>query len=245
MTILMVDVIFAYVSIAIALVAGIVLYILLISRVLPKILLSPLAGAALSDRGVKKSTFPGGRSIAYEPSLGSRIYVSQYVLYSENGDKYIKCKVNERVHSVKYDLTLYDRKNKAFDRIEVFQTAENGYTSAVMLPSDTSFVHMNICDVNETPIKEKEAEVYSMARALCFFATVFVLTFIFGLIINYVVVSVSDKLLGYFACVSHVDAFPMIAGIFGVSLLMAIFALIFNIAKPRKLVLKIGKNGEK
>jgi hypothetical protein len=238
----MVDVIFAYVSIAIALIAGIVLYILLISRVLPKILLSPLAGAALSDRGVKKSTFPGGRSIAYEPSLGSRIYVSQYVLYSENVDKYIKCKVNERVHSVKYDLTLYDRKNKAFDRIEVFQTAENGYTSAVMLPSDTSFVHMNICDVNETPVKEKEPEVYSMAKALCFFASVFALTFILGLIINCVVISVSDEFLGYFDCVSNIEAFPMIAGIFVISLLMAIFALMFNVSKPSKFVWKIEKS---
>jgi hypothetical protein len=164
------------------------------------------------------------------------------VLYSENGDKYIKCKVNERVHSVKYDLTLYDRKNKAFDRIEVFQTAENGYTSAVMLPSDTSFVHMNICDVNETPVKEKESEVYSMAKALCFFASIFALTFILGLIINCVVISVSDEFLGYFDCVSNIEAFPMIAGIFVISLLMAIFALMFNVSKPSKFVWKIEKS---
>lgn len=241
MMIFLVDEVFAYCSLIIALIAGVVLYMLLISRILPKVLLSPVMGGILSERGVKKSVFPGGRSVAYEPKLSVRRYVRQYVLFSENGFKYIKCKVQEKVSSLKYELVIYNRKNKAVDRLEITQAAKDGYTETVMLPPETSFVHMNLCEVNGTPVKEKEPELYSGFGALLYFVIVFALNFALGLTINYIVVEFSDLLLGYFQCVSSVDYAPMLAMIIGVSLLCALSTLLLNIGKPRKFVWKIGK----
>ena len=241
MMIFLVDVVFGYCSLAIALIAGIYLYMILISRILPKVLLSPVMGGALSDRGVKKSVFPGGRSIAYEPKLSARRYVSQYILFSENGFKYIKCKVNAKVTTLKYELVIYDRKNKAVERLEITQAANEGYTEAVILPPETSFVHMNLCEVNGTPVKEKEPEFYSGAGAFWFFIIVFVLNFVLGLIINYLVLEVSDILLGYFQCVKSVDPLPVLAVIAAASLFTALCALFFNLAKPRKFAWKAGK----
>lgn len=238
MMIFLVDVVFGYCSLAIALIAGIYLYMLLISRILPLVLLKPIVGGTLAERGVKKSVFPGGRSIAYEPKLSTRKYINQYVLFSENGFKYIKCRVNEKVTSLKYELVIYDRKNKAIDRLEITQGARDGCTDAVMLPPETSFVHLNLCEFNGTPIKEKDPELYSGAGVFWFFAIVLVLNFALGLVMNYIVVEVSDVLLGYFQCVKSVDPIPPLAVIACVSIFSAAAAVLFNIARPCKFVWK-------
>ena len=89
----MLDDIFNYISIAIIFFMSFGIYFTVAVRIMPALLLKPMNLGVKHDRGIKKYVFPEGRSIAYEPSLYFRKYVSQYVLYSQNGNKFIKCKI--------------------------------------------------------------------------------------------------------------------------------------------------------
>lgn len=242
MMILLVDVIFNYCSAAIILVCAICIYALLVSRFLPKVLLSPIIGGNLHDRGIRKCIFAEERAIVYEPKLTARKYVNQYVLYTENGGKYIKCKLSPKVENIKYELIVYDRKNNPIEVLEVNQTAgDGGHTSAVLLPSETSYVNFQLCSVNKVELKEKDVDFYDIKRALLFFAVVFALTMAVCLLANYVIVGFADMLLGYLRAVPEVDSAVPLAVMAVVSAFTAFFALSLNLVKPHKFIWKSEK----
>jgi hypothetical protein len=244
--ILLVDVVFGYCAAAAILLASMGIYTLLVSRFLPKRLLSPVVGCNIHDRGIRKCVFPAGRGIVYEPRLTARRYINQYVIYSENGAKYIKCKINKKVKSVKYELVIYDRKNNPIEILQINQTAdESGYTSAVMLPNETSYVDLRLCAANNVAFKEEDVDVYDGKNALLFLLTVFVLTLIMGLLANYVIVGFSDMLLGYLKAVPTVDpVFPLLI-LLAISAVTSLLALFLNLSRPCKLVWGAKKDNEK
>ena len=89
------------------------------------------------------------------------------MIYSENGAKYIKCKINKKVKSVKYELVIYDRKNNPIEILQINQTAdESGYTSSVMLPNETSYVDLRLCAANNVAFKEEDIDVYDGKNAV-------------------------------------------------------------------------------
>ena len=237
MTVVQVDVIFGYCAIAMIFITGIFLYALLVSRILPRFLLSPFQSAVRGDRGVRKCVFPGGRSMTYEPKLPFRRYIQEYVLFENNGEKYIKCKLNEKVAALQFDLFIYDRKDKITEKISVSEIVETeGYSAEVMLPAQTSYVHLRLRSVNGVEIKNDETETYCGKRAVAFCFLVFLLTFIEGLFANYVIIEVSDLLLGYFLAVPQVDAFLPFMVILATSALATVLIFILNVSVPCKFV---------
>jgi len=233
MLILMVDLIFEYCVTVVMFVVSIFVYILLASRILPGLLLSPKLGGTLCERGIKKSVFAGGRSVTYEPKLSLRKYISQYVLFSHNGGKYIKCKINDKVKSLKYVLVVYDRKNKAVSKIEISETVEEeGYTSEVMLPPETSYVHLQLCSVNGISLKDREPEIYSGRRAAVFLISVFAMTLAETCFANYIIVFLSDVLLGYFRAVPEADFTATLLVMLAVSFAATLLIFAINIANP-------------
>lgn len=246
MMILLVDVIFNYCSAAIILVCSICIYSLLVSSFLPKVLLSPIVGGSLHDRGIRKCVFAEERAVVYEPKLTARRYVNQYVLYTENGGKYIKCKLSRKVENIKYELVVYDRKNKPIEVLEISQTAgEGGYTSAVLLPSETSYVNLQLCSVNKVDFKEKDVDFYDVKRAILFFVLVFALTMAVGLLANYVIVGFADMLLGYLRAVPEIDSNVPLAVMAGISALTSFLVLSLNLVKPHKFIWKSGEKPKK
>ena len=238
----MVDLIFGYCATAAILIAGIFIYAVLVSRILPGIFLSPLKGASLNDRGVRKCVFPGGRSVTYEPKLNIRRYISQYVLFAKDGRKYIRCKINDKVKSLKYELTIYDRKDKITDVLIVTETVgDEGLTADVALPPEASYVHFQLQEVNGVEIKEKDPVVYSGKNVFRFCALVFALTLVMGLFTNYVIVEVCDVILGYFKCVPEVNWLPPFLAILAVSALASLLIFSLNVVRPFK-ILKQNKN---
>ena len=244
--ILLVDVVFGYCAAAIILLASIGIYTLLVSRFLPKLLLSPVVGCNIHDRGIRKCIFPAGRGIVYEPKLTARRYINQYVLYSENGAKYIKCKTNKKIQSVKYELVVYDRKNTPIEILQISQTVEDGgYTSAVMLPYETAYVDFQLCAANNVEFKEKNVDIYDGKHALLFLLSVFALTISIALLANYVIVGFADMLLGYLKAVPSVDpVFPLLI-LLAISAVTSFLIFIIHVAKPCKFVWGARKNSEK
>ena len=245
-TILLVDVIFNYSAAAIILLCAICIYALLVSRVLPKVLLSPIVGENIHDRGIRKCKFNGERAVVYEPRLTVRKYVNQYVLYTEKGRKYIKCKLDRRVENVKYELVVYDRKDNPIDVLQISQTpGEGGYTPAVLLPSETSYVNFQLGSVNKADLSEKDVDIYDVKRAFLFFIVVFALTISIGLLANYVIMGFVDMLLGYLKAVPHPDHRLPLAVMAGISALTAFLALSLNLARPHKFAWKSAKKNPK
>jgi hypothetical protein len=233
----MVDLIFGYCATAAILIAGIGIYAVLVSRILPGFFLSPLKGRALSERGVRKCVFPGGRSVTYEPKLNIRKYINQYVLFAKDGRKYMKCKINDKVKSLKYEVVVFDRKDRATDAFEITETVgDDGFTAEVMLPAHTSYIHLQLCEVNGVELKEKDYEVYSRKNAVRFISCVFALTLAVGLAINYVIVEVCDVLLGYFKCVPEVNWLPTFLVMLVVSALASLWIFSLNVVRPFRIL---------
>ena len=246
MVILRVDLIFDYCALALILLACIGIYVLLVSRILPRRLLSPQRVGILCDRGVKKCVFPEGRSVTYEPKLSVRKYVSQYVLFSHDGGKYIKCKIHEKVKSLVYELVIYDRKDEVINTLEITEKMDmSGYTANVMLPPETSYVHLEVRQVNGFLLKENTGETYIGKNAVLFCFYVFILTLFIGLFANYVIISICDVFLGYFVWVPSVDFWPPLLVILAASVLVSIIALLFNISIPCKMVWNKKRKAEK
>ena len=229
----MVDLVFEHLAIVLILLLSAVLYVLLLARVLPKILLVPRQGNIRGDRGIRKCVFNGGRSVTYEPKLDIRKYMSQYVLFSENGEKFIKCKINEKIKSLKYELIVYDRKNQPVTTLEIAEgISEKGYTSKVMLPPEASFVHVDIKSVNDTPLDAEKHDIYYGYGILLFFSVTLVLTLAEGLFSNYVAMKLMELVFAFSKHVQHTDEIIPLLVIAAVSIAFSFFITLINVNRP-------------
>ena len=137
---------------AVAAVAGISMYIFLVSGVLPDLLLKQRYDDSKDgDRGIRRYTFEGGRAIVYEPSAPYRKYLKQYILSVNGKEKYIKCKFDERVDAVRYEVIAFDKEDRLLDTIRIeehiFKEKEN-ISDAAMLPMQTAYVKVVLRSVN-------------------------------------------------------------------------------------------------
>jgi hypothetical protein len=242
----MLDGIFNYISIAIIFLMSFGIYFTVAVHIMPTLLLKPLNLGVRHDRGIKKFVFPEGRSIAYEPSLHFRKYVSQYVLYSQNGKKFIKCKINTKIHDLVYDISVYDRKDKVLGVYRISQSiSDKGYTPEVNIPDECSYVHFSVISANGEIIPEKENSVYSGIAIITYAAITVGVTVIEGLFCSNVVKTVFDiiyRLSNGFDYTYRVSFAPMI----GISALcgciLAAVTIVVNIPSKSKIVFYMSNN---
>ena len=132
------------------LVLGVIFYFVLMVTVLPKLLKIESSIRTSSDRGLKKYIYPEGRGIVYEPHPSIRKYVNRYVLYTKDGYKYLKCKLDISVERLNYSVVMFNRFNRVIDVIEVSErNISLGETQAVTLHGDTSYIAFVLDSVNE------------------------------------------------------------------------------------------------
>ena len=126
------------------------MYVFLVSYVYPKCFLrARYEKTDVKDRGVKKYVFEDGRAILYEPSLSCRKYIKQYILSVNQGKKHIKCRIDDRIVSIKYEAAVFDAKDRLIKVIEICEPIRSaGESSAVPLPPQTSFVSVNVREIN-------------------------------------------------------------------------------------------------
>lgn len=164
------ELIIAYVAKSLVLVMSMILYIYLFSRVVPRFIMKlKMVKENTRDRGLKRFVYPNGRCILYETELSARRYVGAYALYTEDGYKYIRCKVADDVSLLKYDVYAFDNHDNIIDIIEVTETVDNDrYTSALSLPPDTSYVRFVLRAADKKYLSNKVLADYSVIQyAIC------------------------------------------------------------------------------
>lgn len=160
------ELVISYIAKALVLITSMILYVYLFSAIIPRFIMRlSCKKENTRDRGLKKFIYPNGRSVLYEPELSVRKYVSNYALYTEDGYKYIKCKTAPQVKYLKYDVYAFDNQNKLVDIINVKERlSESGYTSAVALPPETSYVRFVLRKADAEYFSNQEIAVYSPIR---------------------------------------------------------------------------------
>lgn len=176
--------IISIVSSALIVIAASVLYVFLITNVLPYFLLSPrYSKQETKDRGIKKCVFPEGRGVVYEPAVKYRRYIKKYLLFEYKGNKFIKCKLADGVRSIKYDVAVYDVRNRIIKYLELAELVlRTSDTKNVMLPKDASYAMVIVRNANghELANTEKIKDLSALSRGI-FAAATTVLTVAIGL----------------------------------------------------------------
>lgn len=189
----MVDIIFNNAAAIIIMFVGIYAYTALVSRVLPPLFLRPEKMPVKHERGLKKYVFGTGRAIAYEPRMNIRKYVSQYVLFTESGEKFIKCKTGEGVKHLECILTVYGRNDKVIGIYKIQAAAnKDGYTDSVLIPRETSYVSLGIDKVNGKSPDVRESFVYSPVKTAMFCLCNVIASVGEGLLCTFTVKSIFD-----------------------------------------------------
>lgn len=132
------------------LIIGAIVYVMVMSIVIPKSLRLRYTDCESFDRGIKKYRYVQGRAVTYEPRPSMRKYIPMYALFTHNGYKYIRCKTDLSVWKLSYQIVMFDNEDRVIDTVTVTeQLAKLGETAAVMLHADTSYVSLELASVNE------------------------------------------------------------------------------------------------
>ena len=119
-----------------------VIYVYLVASVYPWLTmhLTWRKSKAYTDRGLLRVRFPEGRGVVYEPDLRVRRYVPKYALFTAEGKKYVRLRVDRRVNYIRYDVVTFDRRGRLLDVLEVAERLTSaGSPCAVRLPSATAY----------------------------------------------------------------------------------------------------------
>lgn len=152
------------------LIINFLLYVFLVSQVYPKLFLRvSWSKSDIKDRGIKKYAFDGGRAILYEPSISCRKYIKQYILSVNDGKKYLKCLIDERIESIRYEAAVFDANDRFVRLIEVCEPIKSeGDSSAVLLPPETAFVSLNVREINGTTVDTGKMLSLQFYKVMCF-----------------------------------------------------------------------------
>lgn len=156
---------------AIVLIISITLYLKLFSSLIPGVIMRlSCKRENTRDRGIKKYVYENGRCVVYEPDVNARKYVKKYSLYTEDGYKYMQCKLVDKIHYIKYDVYAFDNADKLLDIITVNQYVDVGeeYSSPIAIPPETSYVRFVLRKVDAKYASNKVLVGYSPVRyAIC------------------------------------------------------------------------------
>ena len=159
-----------YFAQGVLLVLNFIIYAFIVGKLLPVIFLRPkYKGLKSNDRGLKRYTYEDGRAIVYKPAGETGKYIEQYILSANGDEKFVKCKVHDKVYCIEYDVIAFDSSDKVIDVIAVQDPIKTrGITSGVSLPLETSYVSVIARVVNRVRITKKPTITYSYRRVLAY-----------------------------------------------------------------------------
>ena len=170
----------------IVLMVSVVIYVLLMTVILPKGLIkASYKVKEPQDRGVKRCLFKEKRCIVYKSSNANKKYIKQYAIFQEDGYKLLKCKVSPSVEYLDYDIVLFDRCNKPFKVINVKEDILGvDFTRSTMLPNETSFVTIVIKRVNKIAFKRPPSVKIKGGGVIAFALLTTIITALEGFIVR-------------------------------------------------------------
>lgn len=194
----MVQLIMTYTLQAVFFVVSLILYVLLTACILPKVLLTPTFSVAnIKDRGIRKYLYEEGRAIVYQPATPMRPYIPQYILSQNNQERFLQCKLNPQIGSVKYRVLTFDRNNRPLQALEVEDpVATVGLCAAVPLPMDTAFVSIRLTEVNGTAFRD-DSVGFSKIKLPIYLVSTIALTIAIAFPLQKVLLYCADLLFGY------------------------------------------------
>ena len=195
----MVDLVFSYIVKAILIISSCFLYVFFVSKILPALFLKPKRKKEEPrDRGIKRYVFDQGRGIVYTPEPHTQKYITQYILSENNGEKFLKCKFDNRVVTANYAVTVFNSSNKVIDVIKVYDTPDRKKTArAVPLPLSASYVNISVEKINHQKTTTEKKESVSFSSYIFYIILSTAATVAISLIINAAAIHIADLCLNY------------------------------------------------
>ena len=136
---------------------SLILYVAVVGIIFPKVFLEKFErNSNLMERGIKKYIFAQGRAIVYEPAVKMRKYVDQYILSAYENKKILKCKINEKIHNINYDVAVFDSNDKLIGLFTFSDSiSEKGYTQDELLPAEASYISLVVRAVNGKEVSQE------------------------------------------------------------------------------------------
>jgi hypothetical protein len=117
----------------------------------------------------------------------------QYILSDHNGDRFLKCKLDKRIKTIKYRVVAYDANDNMLTALDVAQRIWNlGITEAVSLPDRTAYVCVAVQEVNGAKQGNKALLSFSLIRVGIFAFTSVLLTVVEAFVIKKALLFVAD-----------------------------------------------------
>ena len=196
-----------------------------------------------NDRCINRVYEKNGQSLLFEPEEKWRKYINQYIIAERKEKKEIVCKVDKELSYIEFNVVVFDAFNKVTQVIKVCESLDGrGYTKAIELPPETSYVAINVLRAdNKTFEEDKELKV-SKSKMLGF------------LLVNAMVVFM--EVIGYKICLANI-----FGGLFrqsilvnfknvAISLIIAVVLIVINTlvaiidvkSREKKLMVKVEEN---
>ncbi len=120
----------------------VIVYVYLVASVYPCLTMRPVwKHHTMGDRGLRRVVFQEGRGVVCEPAPSVRRYMPSYALLWQNGYKYLRCRLDERVAYIRYDVVVFDRRGRVLEILSVSERPmAAGSTRPVRLPTATAYV---------------------------------------------------------------------------------------------------------
>ena len=232
-----IDTVVQIVAHACILLCSAILYVFLITRILPHLMLRPQYDlSVLHERGIRKYVFRKGRAIVYEPSVQASRFINQYILSCNDGEKYIKCKLDPRVEAIKLDVVAMDANDKVISVVQIAEPIlDQGYTRGAILPHNTSYVSVIVKEVNgrlaepvyKLRLPMRNAVLYVLLTVLC--------SVIEGALWNASILKWFDMALREFVGAQPSDFLRMLLVYAVVGLAVSVATVLFHCSKDVKL----------
>jgi hypothetical protein len=212
---------------------SLILYVAVVGIVFPKVFLEKFErNSALMERGIKKYIFAQGRAIVYEPAVKMRKYVEQYILSAYENRKTLKCKINEKIQNINYDVAVFDCNDKLIGLFTFFDPiSEKGYTHDELLPAETSYISLVVRSVNGKEISN-EAIVFRKRKAKKKFSIcVIVATVLESLFMKSALLDISHLLFSSSGIVFNFGF--LITSLLGIAVGLVLSMIILNLYKSK------------
>ena len=198
------------------------IYVFLTACLLPRLLLKPHFGPeGIKDRGLQRYLFENGRAITYQPDPAILDYMPQYILSDNNGERFLKCKLDERVQSIAYRVLTFDANDRPLEVLKVEDPVQNsGTTRSVPLPLRTAYVSIDILQVNGIKIPSLHPINLRKRNVVIYVAITSLMTALMLLPLRQALLLAADLLFAYTDTVGSKGTI----GIFAALLLGAVYA---------------------
>lgn len=168
------------VSYGMLIIVSLVAFSALLKYVIPRVSLRVRYALEKSlGRGLKTYKYPTGRAVLYEPHPAIRKYINKYLLFVNDGYKYFKCTLDDGVRAVKLEIVMLSNGHKVIDVLTVSMQIDAQATSPeVLLHPETSYIAINLQEVNGSSVKRLMKAYYSVWQLTLYFILVCALTFL-------------------------------------------------------------------